>query len=70
MPAEATMSSHINNLRSIIRQLAEVKVVVDEEDAKAILLNSLLPKYRSAIFTLSHIPSQSLDKMIVAMLAE
>jgi len=53
MPAEATMSSHVNNLRSIIRQLAEVKAVVDAEDAKAILLNSLPPKYSNAIFTLS-----------------
>jgi hypothetical protein len=41
MPVEATMSSHVNNLRSIIRQLAEVKAIVDEEDAKAILLNNL-----------------------------
>jgi hypothetical protein len=70
MPVEATMSSHVNNLRSIIRQLAEVKAVVDEEDAKAILLNSLSPKYSSAIFTLSQLPSQSLDEMIATLLAE
>jgi len=40
MPYEATMSSHIKNIISIIRQLAEVKVLIDEEDAKAILLNN------------------------------
>jgi hypothetical protein len=70
MPTEATMSSHVNNLRSIIRQLAEVKAVVDAEDAKAILLNSLPPKYNSAIFTLSQLPSQSLDEMIATLVAE
>jgi hypothetical protein len=70
MPTDATMSSHVNNLRYIIRQLAEVKVIVDVEDAKAILLNSLSPKYISAIFTLSQLPSQSLDEMIATLLAE
>jgi hypothetical protein len=70
MPVEATMSSHDNDLRSIIRQLAGVKAVVDAEDAKAILLNSLPPKYSSAIFTPSQLPSQSLDKMIASLLAE
>jgi hypothetical protein len=69
MLVEATMSSHVNNLRSIIKQLAEVKTVVDEDDAKAILLNNLPPKDSSAIFTLSELPSQSLDKMIPALLA-
>ena len=40
------------------------------EDAYAILLNSLPPKYNSAIFTLSQLPSQSLDEMIATLLAE
>jgi hypothetical protein len=70
MPAKATMSSQVNNLRSIIRQLVEVKVVVDVEDAKAILLDSLSSKYNGDIFTLSQLPSQSLDEMIAALLAE
>jgi hypothetical protein len=70
MPIEATISSRVNDIRSIIRQLAEVKAVVDEEDAKAILLNSLPPKYSSVIFIMSQLPSQSLDEMIAALLAE
>jgi hypothetical protein len=70
MPTKATMSNHINDLRSIIRQLAKFKAITDEEDAKAILLNSLLPKYNSVIFTLSRLPSQSLDEMIAASLAK
>jgi hypothetical protein len=64
MSVEATMSSHINTLISIIRKLAEFKAVVDEEDVKAIILNSLSPKYSSSIFTLSQLPSQTLDEII------
>jgi hypothetical protein len=41
MLAKATMSSHVNDLRSIIRQLVEFKAVADEENAKTILLNSV-----------------------------
>jgi hypothetical protein len=70
MPTKATMSIHVNDLRSIIKQLAEVKAVVDEEDAKAILLNSFPTKYNSVIFTLSQLPSQSLNGMIAAFLAK
>jgi hypothetical protein len=51
MLVDATMLSHVNDLRSIIRQLAEVKAVGDAKDAKAILLNSFSPKYNSAFFT-------------------
>jgi hypothetical protein len=70
MQVEVTMSSHVNNLRSIIKQFAEVKAVVDEEDVKDILLNSLPPKYSNVIFTLGRLPSQSMNEMIVALLAE
>jgi hypothetical protein len=70
MPAESTMSIHVKDLRYIIKQLAEVKAIVDVDDAKSILLNGLPPKYNSAIFTLSQLPSQSLDKMIATFLEE
>jgi hypothetical protein len=53
MLVEAIKSSHVNDLRSIIRQLVEVNEVVDEEDVKAILLNIFSSKYNSAILTLS-----------------
>jgi hypothetical protein len=68
MPVEAAISSHINNLRSIIKHLAKFKETVDEEDPKAILLNSFLLKYNSDIFTMSELPSRSLDEMIAALL--
>jgi hypothetical protein len=70
MSAKVTMSNHISNLRSLIRQLAEVKAIVEEEDAKAILLNNLPSKYNNVIFTLSQMSSQTLEDMIVALLAE
>ncbi|KAH9291344.1 hypothetical protein KI387_043468, partial [Taxus chinensis] len=70
MDEGVSMSSHINNLRSLIRQLAEVKAAIEDEDAKAILLNSLSSKYSNVVFTLSQIQSQSLDDMIAALLAE
>jgi hypothetical protein len=70
MPVEATTSSHVKNIRSIIRKLVEVKAVVDEEDAKAILLNILPFKYNSVVFTLSRLPSQSMDETILAFIVE
>jgi hypothetical protein len=53
MFAEVTIFNHINNLKSLIIQLDEVKYMVDEEDDKAILLNNLLSKYNDVLFTLS-----------------
>lgn len=35
------MSTHISNLRSLLRQLVEVKARVDDNDARGKLLNSL-----------------------------
>ena len=69
MSVGITMSSHINNLRSLIRQLAEVQATVDEDDAKAILLNNLSSQYDNVVFTLSQ-NSQTFEEMIVALLSE
>lgn len=69
IPCKSTLSSHVNNVRSIIRELVEFKAVVDEEDSKAILWNNFPPKYNSEIFTLSQLPSQSLYKTIATFLA-
>jgi len=44
--------------------------LVDEEDSKSILLNNLPSKYNNVIFTLIQFPSESLEDMIVALLAE
>jgi hypothetical protein len=41
MHEETRLSTHINELMSLLRQLAETGIKVDPDDAKAILLNSL-----------------------------
>jgi len=64
------MSSHIENMLSLIRQLIEVKTTVEEEDAKAIVLNSLLSQYNNVIFTLSQMSSRTLQDMISSLLIE
>jgi hypothetical protein len=47
-----------------------VKAVVDEEDAKAILLNNSLFKYDNLIFTPSKLPSRTLEDMIASLFLE
>lgn len=43
---------------------------IEDEDAKAILLNNLPSNYDNAIFTLSQLSSKSLDKMVESLLTE
>ena len=64
------MSSHINELKALVKQLAEVGVKVEEDDQKAVLLNSLSSKYHNVVFTLSQLSAQSLDDMISTLLDE
>lgn len=70
MHDEVSLSSHINDLKSLLAQLADINCKVDDDDAKAILLNSLSLKYDNAIFTLTQMPSRTLEDMISALLAE
>jgi hypothetical protein len=72
MHDEVSLSSHINDLKSLLAQLADIDSdsKVGEDDAKAILLNSLSKKYDNAIFTLTQMPSRTLEDMISALLAE
>ena len=70
MHDEVSLSSHINDIKSLLAQLADIDCKVDEDDAKAILLNSLSQKYDNAIFTLTQMPSRTLEDMISALLAE
>jgi len=64
------LSSHINELKSLIRQFADIGIEVDEDDSKEILLNSLSSNYDNVIFTLSQIPSKTLDEMIASLIAK
>lgn len=70
MNEETSMSSHINNLMSLLRQLGEAGTKVEDEDAKAVLLNSLPSSYSNVVFTLSQISTQTLQETIAALLGE
>jgi hypothetical protein len=50
--------------------LVEIGNKVDDDDAKAILLNSLPSTYDNLIFTLSQLSSRTFDDMITTLLAE
>ena len=50
--------------------MAEIDSKIDEDDAKAILLNSLSSKYDNAIFTLIQTPFQSFGETIAALMVE
>ena len=63
MHDETRLSTHINELMSLFKQFDDIGTEVDPEDAKAILLNSLSSKYSNVVFTLSQLPSQSLEGM-------
>ena len=52
MHDETCLSTHINELMSLFRQLAKTGAKVEPDDGKAILLNSLSSKYRNNVFTL------------------
>jgi hypothetical protein len=41
--------------------------MVDEEDAKAIMVNNIPSKYNNVIFTLSWFPFQTLEDIIVSL---
>lgn len=57
------MSTHINNFKSLIRQLTEIGAKLEDEDAKTILLNSMPSSFNNVIFTLSKMSTQTLDEM-------
>ena len=54
-------------MRAILKQVVEFNAMVDEIDAKAIMLNNIPSKYNNVIFTLSWFPSQTLENIIVSL---
>ena len=63
------MSNHINELKALVKQCAEVGVKVEEDNEKTVLLNNLSSKYQNIVFALSQLSSQSLDDIISTLLA-
>jgi len=70
MNNETSFSTHINDLKYLIRKLGEIGTKVDNEDAKEVLLNSLCLTYDNAIFTLIQLSSRTMDEMIATLFAE
>ena len=70
MHDETPLSNHINDLMSLLRNLAEIGAKVDTKSAKAILLNSISHNYNNVVFRLCQIFSQLLEGMITSILAE
>lgn len=70
MNEETSMSSHVHNLMSLLRQLYETGSKLEDEAAKSILLNSLPSSYSNVVFTSSQMSSRKLDERIAALLAE
>ena len=57
-------------MRSLIQKLVEINTIIDEEDAKSILLNSFPYKYNNVIFNFSQMPSQTLEDIISTLFAK
>jgi hypothetical protein len=70
MHDETHLSTHINKLMSLFKQLADTGMEVDTKDSKETLLNNLSSKYSNVVFTLSQLPSQSLEGMVASLLSE
>ncbi|KAH9289447.1 hypothetical protein KI387_033564, partial [Taxus chinensis] len=64
-----SMVEHISKFQSICNQLAGIKVDVPDDDAKAVLLNSMPSCYSNMVFTLSKI-NPSLEELISSLLDE
>ena len=64
------MSSNVNNLMYILRQLSKAGAKVEGEDAKEILLNNIPSSYNNVVFTLRKISSQKLHETITTLMAE
>ena len=67
MATNTTMSIHINDLKSLVKQFSKFDVNVEEDNEKVVLLNSLSSKYNNVVYTSSELSSQSLDDMISAL---
>jgi hypothetical protein len=54
-------------LKSVVIELIEFGVKVEDEDTKTILLNSLSSSFNNVVFTLSQMWSQTLDEIISSL---
>ena len=65
------MSSHLNYMKSLITQLASIKINLDEDIVIDVLLKSLQDEdYSNVITTLTNVPNTSLIEVEAALLEE
>lgn len=65
-----SIASHVNQMRSLMTQLASVKSPVTEDDAMAVLLKSMPEEYDNLVTTLKNLPNPTLEGMISALQEE
>ena len=66
-----TLSSYLNSMKSLLTQLASIKINIDEDIVIVVLLKGLLDEeYGHVITTLTNLTSTSLVKVEVALLEE
>lgn len=70
MDSGSSVATHVNNLRSLMTQLASVNSPITEEDAMAVLLKSMPDTYDTIVTTLKNLPNPSLEGIISALQEE
>jgi hypothetical protein len=63
-------ANHVNHLKSLMSQPAGIGVKLNQEDAIAIFLKSMLACYDNVLFTVAKLPHQKLEFYITALLEE
>ncbi|MCO5597116.1 hypothetical protein L7F22_051191 [Adiantum nelumboides] len=64
------LSTFISDMKSIMSQLASIDAKVDPDDAIAVLLKSMPPKYDSLVTTLTHLSDPTWEGCEAALLEE
>ncbi|MCO5566781.1 hypothetical protein L7F22_020461 [Adiantum nelumboides] len=70
MSAKTSLASHLNNIQSLMTQLAGISLKVDEDIAIAVLLKSLPSSYDHIVTTLTNMPISKLVDVQASLLEE
>ncbi|MCO5597941.1 hypothetical protein L7F22_052027 [Adiantum nelumboides] len=70
MASKTPLASHLNNMQSLMTQLAGISLKVDEDIAIAVLLKSLPSNYDHIVTTLTNMPISKLVDMQASLLEE
>ncbi|MCO5581186.1 hypothetical protein L7F22_035064 [Adiantum nelumboides] len=70
MASKMPLASHLNNMQSLIAQLADISLKGDDDIAIAMLLKSLLSSYDHIVTTLTNTPFSKLVDVQASLLEE